>query len=270
MASSARPAGQPQVGRPEGWPNGRRFEGKAAIVTGAAAGIGAATAQRLAAEGASVVIADIDDRGEKVAGALRSDGHSAIFVHADAGSEDDWARLSNAARDAWGGIDILVSNAFVTEVTPAHKMSVASWNRQLAVCLTATFLGVRACLPDLMERNGSVVVTSSVHALIGLPGHPAYAAAKGGLTALTRQLAVEYGPQVRVNCVLPGPIETAAWDRVSEEDRRSSITQTIARRFGRPQEVAVAIAFLASADASYITGAGLVVDGGWSVVKASA
>jgi glucose 1-dehydrogenase len=247
-----------------------RFGGRIAIVTGAAAGIGEATARRLVAEGASVVVADIDDRGEKVAEDLRRDGGSAIFVDADVASDTDWVRLSNAARDTWGGIDVLVSNAFTTEVTPAHLMSLESWNRQLAVCLTATFLGVRACLTDLRERRGSVVVTSSVHALFGLPGHPAYAAAKGGLAALTRQLAVEYGPQVRVNCVLPGPIETAAWDRVSDEDRHSSIAQTALRRMGRPQEVAAAIAFLASLDASFITGAGLMVDGGWSVVKASA
>ena len=114
-----------------------------------------------------------------------------------------------------------------------------------------------------------MVITSSVHALVGLPGHPAYAASKGGLTALTRQLAVEYGPDVRVNCVLPGPILTPAWDGITDEDRARSVEQTVAGRFGRPDEVAAAIAFLASGDATYITGASLPVDGGWTIYKTS-
>ncbi|HBF82817.1 MAG TPA: short-chain dehydrogenase, partial [Streptomyces sp.] len=122
----------------------------------------------------------------------------------------------------------------------------------------------------LRERRGAVVLTSSVHAHKGIPGHPAYAASKGALLSLCGQLAVEYGPEVRVNAVLPGPILTAAWDRVSEEDRDKSVTETAAQRFGTPQEAAAAIAFLAADEASYITGSSLLVDGGWSVVKASA
>ena len=249
-----------------------RFAGKTAIVTGAAStsGIGYATAERLAAEGARLVLVDLDGEVDDAAGQLRAGGATAFAVQGDVAEEDTWQRAARLARSARGGVDVLVSNAAVNHRLPLHELSRAQWDTQLAVNLTAAFLGVRACLADLIERQGSVVMTSSVHALFGLPGNPGYAAAKGGLTALTRQLAAEYGPAVRVNVVLPGPILTRAWDPVSEEDRQRSIEQTTAKRFGTPAEVAAAIAFLASADASYVTGASLTVDGGWSIFKTSA
>jgi NAD(P)-dependent dehydrogenase (short-subunit alcohol dehydrogenase family) len=243
--------------------------GRTAVVTGAASGIGAATAERLAAEGAAVVLADIrpaDDVAKRIAAA----GGRALAVLADVSREDDWAALATTMRDEFGPAGVLVSNAYAVDVRPAGETSLASWERQIGVSLTGTFLGVRALLDDLRAHDGSVVVVSSVHALVGLPGHPAYAAAKGGLVALARQLAVEYGPALRVNTVLPGPIMTAAWDRVSEEDRVRSVAETVAGRFGTPAEVAAAIAFLASSEAAYVTGASLIVDGGWTAVKSSA
>jgi NAD(P)-dependent dehydrogenase (short-subunit alcohol dehydrogenase family) len=250
--------------------HGSRFTGRTAVVTGAASGIGAATAARLAEEGAHVVLADVaEERGEAVAERIGKDGGRARFVTADVAREEDWARIAAAAH-AYGPVDVLVSNAFTVDVTPAHEMTLPSWQRQLDVNLTGSFLGVRAFLPDLRERQGAVVLTSSVHAHRGLPGHPAYAASKGALLSLCGQLAVEYGPEVRVNAVVPGPILTGAWDRVPEDERERSVAETAARRFGTPEEVAAAIAFLAADEASYITGTSLVVDGGWSVVKASA
>ncbi|MEV0035959.1 SDR family NAD(P)-dependent oxidoreductase [Streptomyces sp. NPDC050804] len=247
-----------------------RFTDRVAVVTGAASGIGAATAQRLAAEGAAVILADIaKERGEAVAADIRAAGGRAAFVPADVSDEGDWDRIVAAAH-TYGPVGVLVSNAYTVRVAPAHEMSLDAWERQLAVNLTGGFLGFRAVLPDLRERRGAVVLTSSVHAHKGIPGHPAYAASKGALLSLSGQLAVEYGPEVRVNAVLPGPILTAAWDRVPAADRERSIAETAARRFGRPEEVAAAIAFLAAEEASYITGSSLLVDGGWSVVKASA
>ncbi|QXE33282.1 glucose 1-dehydrogenase [Streptomyces sp. GMY02] len=247
-----------------------RFDGQVAVVTGAASGIGAATAERLAAEGAAVILADLAaERGEAVAAAVRDRGGRALFVRADVADQGDWERIVTAAH-GFGPVRVLVSNAYTVDVTPAHEMTLASWERQIAVNLTGGFLGFRAVLPDLRAHHGAVVLTSSVHAHRGIPGHPAYAASKGALLSLCGQLAVEYGPEVRVNAVVPGPILTAAWDRVSEEDREKSVAETAARRFGTPEEVAAAIAFLAAGEASYITGSSLLVDGGWSVVKASA
>jgi NAD(P)-dependent dehydrogenase (short-subunit alcohol dehydrogenase family) len=218
-----------------------------------------------------VLVADVDDEsGEGVAAEIRSTGGRALFQHCDVAEQGDWAAVVRSARESFGPVSALVGNAYAVRVAPADATTRESWDHQLAVSLTGAFLGFKACLDDLTETAGSVALTSSVHALVGLPGRPAYAAAKAGLTGLARQLAVEYGPRVRVNSVLPGPIMTRAWDGISDDDRRRTAEQTAAGRIGDPDEIAAPIAFLLSEEASFITGASLVVDGGWSVYKTSA
>jgi NAD(P)-dependent dehydrogenase (short-subunit alcohol dehydrogenase family) len=243
-----------------------RFDGKLALVTGAASGIGAATAERLAAEGAQVVLVDIDDRRlAEVADRIRQGGGVPHVCAFDVSQASGWQQAEGLVRDLGRSLDILVNNAYLLEVRPLHDLTLESWERQLGVDLTAVYLGIHTFVGQLVATRGCIVNVSSVHAVTSWRGHPAYSAAKGGVLALTRQLAVEYGDTIRVNAVLPGPILTAVWDSVPEQGRRAAATETALGRMGAASEVAAAITFLASDEASFVTGVSLPVDGGQTI-----
>ncbi len=230
---------------------------RVAVVTGAARGIGRAIGDRLVAEGYHVIGLDLSfddtpaDR-ENVVGDVSDDAMWAGLV-----AEHDLLRR---------GVQLLVNNAYLLVAKPIHEQTGDEWSRQMAVNLDALYLSARHLIP-CMREGASVVNVSSVHALIGVPSYPAYAAAKGASVALTRQMAVEYGPTIRVNAVLPGPIRTAAWDRIPADAHEKTAAGTAMRRLGTPREVAGAVAFLGSDDASYITGTTLLVDGGYTALK---
>jgi NAD(P)-dependent dehydrogenase (short-subunit alcohol dehydrogenase family) len=227
---------------------------RSAIVTGAARGIGAAVARRLAGEGWRVVGADKD--AEAIAALAAETG--AVAVEGDVTSEADVERLVAVTRARTGRIDAIVSNAGVGGFKPLRETTLESWNQVLATNLTATFLLARAAADDLARARGAIVTIASTRAHMSEPDTLAYSASKGGLVALTHALAITLAPEVRVNCISPGWIDTGRHGPL----RASDHAQHPAGRVGRPQDVAAAVSYLLSEDARFVTGAELIVDGG--------
>lgn len=268
-----------------------RFDGKVALVTGAASGIGAATARRFAREGARVVLADVNEAGAKqVAEEIGRGVGTAIAVRADVSDPREVEAMVGRAVEAFGRLDVLHNNATLVEVGPIAHLTLDGWDRTLAVNLTGAFLAMKHALPVMRRQGGGAIVsTASISGLSGDWGLAAYSAAKAGLVNLTRTAALEFASyRIRVNCVCPGAIETPLlgsllgtnepvphWIQApgprgpsapsAEQRQRFRERLTKAHplgRLGTPDEIAAVACFLASDDASFITGAAIVADGG--------
>lgn len=249
----------------------RRLEDRVAIITGGGGAIGRATARRLAAEGAAVVVGDrLAASAESVADGIRADGGRSIAMVVDVTDEASVGALVDGALAAYGRIDILHNNAGVLLPGSVTEVAVEAWSKTLAVNVTGAFLCSRAVLPAMISAGrGSIIHTSSVSGVVGEAGIAAYCASKGALVMLARQMAVDYARQgIRVNALCPGWIDTPFNDPANE---RAGGKEALAPfidvfvpmgRQGTPEEVADAVAFLASDDSRYMTGAVLVVDGG--------
>jgi NAD(P)-dependent dehydrogenase (short-subunit alcohol dehydrogenase family) len=258
-----------------------RLDGKVALISGAARGIGAETARLMIEAGARVVIADVlDARGRETAREL---GDAALYRHLDVTSEDEWRAAVDAAVDGFGGLDILVNNAGLFLGTDIEATSLADWHRLAAVNLTGVFLGTKLALPALRERaqasaHGSAIVNlASVAGLVGSQLDPLYSMTKGGVTLFTKSAALEFarkGYRVRVNSIHPGVIQTDMGEQTFvararnlgsndvDHARALALNTHPIGRLGVPNDIAKGIVFLASDDAAFMTGAGLVVDGG--------
>lgn len=248
-----------------------RLKHKVAVVTGGAMGIGQATALRFSREGAKVVVVDIAEReGHETERLLREYKPECLFITGDVTREKDWQRVMNVVEKTYGRLDILFNNAGTNLFKPITDLEEVEWDRIIALNLKGVFFGAKHALTMMVKAGGgSIINTCSTTALIGLPNMSVYSASKGGILALTRQLALDYGPHnIRVNCVCPGATLTPLVQK--EIDRKLVAVDTLTHgvpmgRLGQPSEIAAAVLFLASEDASYVTGTALVVDGGRTV-----
>ncbi|MDR7523067.1 MAG: glucose 1-dehydrogenase [Armatimonadota bacterium] len=254
-----------------------RLAGKVAIITGAGGGIGREGARLFAAEGAKVVAVDIRaDAVEETADAIWRSGGEAVAVEGDIADAEVHSRSVRTALERFGRLDVLYYNAGMVRRGPGgdvglEEITLDVWDRILAVNLTGVFLGCKYGIPELVKSGGgSVIITASVGALVGQRAHNhAYVASKAALVGLTRNLALEYAPRgVRVNCICPGQIHTDMMAHYYDDPvaRQQFIDWTPMGRFGEPREIAQVALFLASDESSFVTGAVVVADGGWTAL----
>ena len=251
-----------------------RFEGKIVMVTGAGHGIGRATARRFAREGGEVVVVDINENGAaETVGLIAEDGGAAQAIAADVSDEQAVADLGSRIATDHGRVDVLHNNAGRLRGGSVTELPVDEWDLTFAVNVRSMFLVSRAVIPLMRPNGGAIVNTASTSGLVGEMGIPAYNSSKGAVVNLTRQLAADYTREgIRVNCVCPGWIPTGFNDPVladmSDAEVEAMVKATVPMgRQGTPEEIAAAVTFLASNDATYITGHALVVDGGLTACR---
>ena len=244
-----------------------RLEGKVALISGGARGIGAATARLMAAEGAAVVIADVlEKEGKETEAEISEAGGEVLFVRLDVTSEADWAGAVRAAVSRYGKLDVLVNNAGISSRTGVEETSVESWDQVMDVNAKGVFLGTKAAIPELRKAGGgSIINISSIYGIVGSGGSAAYHASKGAVRLFTKSAAIQYASEgIRVNSVHPGFVDspmTEAHHGVSQV-RQARTSQTPLGRLGLPEDIAPGILYLASDQSSFVTGSELVIDGG--------
>ncbi len=256
-----------------------QVQGKVALVTGGASGIGEAVCELLAREGASVAVTDVDDlRGPEVVARIKKAGGEARFWHHDVTSEERWIEVVAEVMKRYGRLDVLVSNAGIGIAVPSiTEMTLADWRRQNAINLDGVFLSVKHCLPVMRKTGGgSVIMMSSLAGLRGAAGLSAYSATKGGVRLFAKSVAMEcatFGDGIRVNSVHPGIIDTPIWGKIPtgatgagqnapiDPEERAKLATPLGRA-GRAEEIAQGVLYLASDASRYVTGTELVIDGG--------
>ena len=246
-----------------------RLENKVALITGGARGQGATEARLFAQEGAAVVIADIlEDLGKQVEAEINEASGRAMFMRLDVTSEDDWRRIIQETVDVFGKIDILINNAAIYQRVPIEDTTLEDWNKIMDVNSTGVFLGTKHAIPAMRKSGGgSIINLSSTAGLVGSPRGSAYGASKGSVRLFTKYTAIQHAADgIRANSIHPGPIDTEmiAETLGTEKGRAESISRVPLGRVGTVEDVAYGAIFLASEESSFMTGAELVIDGGFT------